>query len=119
MYGTDITDSVYSGGRIIIDRVIGDIVITVTTEYVSSGGDEDLSKLDGILQDRLLVWHDEFDGQTLDTNKWRYATHNSGGSEQQAYTVNRTENVRLENSNLILEAKKTAMLVVGHGVVVE
>lgn len=105
MYGTDITDSVYSGGRIIIDRVIGDIVITVTTELIS-GGDEDLSKLEGILQDRLLVWHDEFDDATLDTSKWRYATHNSGGSEQQAYTVGRTENVRLENSNLILEARK-------------
>lgn len=105
MYGTDITDSVYSGGRIIIDRVVGDIVITVTTELIS-GGDEDLSKLDGILKDRLLVWHDEFDDATLDTTKWRYATHNSGGSEQQAYTVGRTENVRLENSNLVLEAKK-------------
>ena len=105
MYGTDITDSVYSGGRIIIDRVVGDIVITVTTELIS-GGDEDLSKLDGVLKDRLLVWHDEFDDTTLDTTKWRYATHNSGGSEQQAYTMNRTENVRLENSNLILEAKK-------------
>ena len=105
MYGTDVTDSVYSGGRIIIDRVIGDIVITVTTELIS-GGDEDLSKLEGILQDRLLVWHDEFDDATLDTSKWRYATHNSGGSEQQAYTVARTENVRLENSNLVLEAKK-------------
>lgn len=105
MYGTDITDSVYSGGRIIIDRVIGDIVITVTTELIS-GGDEDLSKLDGILKDRLLVWHDEFDDATLDTTKWRYATHNSGGSEQQAYTVARTANTRLENSNLILEAKK-------------
>lgn len=105
MYGTDITDSVYSGGRIIIDRVVGDIVITVTTELIS-GGDEDLSKLDGILKDRLLVWHDEFDDATLDTTKWRYATHNSGGSEQQAYTVGRTENVRLENSNLILEARK-------------
>ena len=110
MYGTDITNDVYSGGKIIIPRVIGDIVITVTTEYVSSGGgtepDEDLSKLEGILPNRLLVWHDEFDGQTLDTNKWRYATHNSGGSEQQAYTVGRTENTRLENSNLILEARK-------------
>lgn len=105
MYGTDITDIVYSGGRINIDNVVGDIVITVTTELIS-GGDEDLSKLDGILQDRLLVWHDEFDGQTLDTNKWRYATHNSGGSEQQAYTIGRTENVRLENNNLILEAHK-------------
>lgn len=105
MYGTDITDTVYSGGRITIDRVIGDIVITVTTELIS-GGDEDLSKLDGVLKDRLLVWHDEFDDNTLDTSKWRYATHNSGGSEQQAYTVGRTENVRLENSKLILEARK-------------
>ena len=104
MYGTDITNDVYSGGKIIIPRVIGNIVITVTTEYVSSG--EDTSNLDGVLKDRLLVWHDEFDGSTLDTSKWRYATHNSGGSEQQAYTVGRTENVRLENSNLILEAKK-------------
>ena len=104
MYGTDITNDVYSGGKIIIPRVIGDIVITVTTEYVSSG--EDTSNLEGLLKDRLLVWHDEFDGQTLDTSKWRYATHNSGGSEQQAYTVARRENVRLENSNLILEAKK-------------
>lgn len=104
MYGTDITNDVYSGGKIIIPRVIGNIVITVTTEYVSSGGDD--SNLEGLLKDRLLVWHDEFDGQTLDTSKWRYATHNSGGSEQQAYTVGRTENVRLENSNLILEARK-------------
>ena len=104
MYGTDITNDVYSGGKIIIPRVIGNIVITVTTEYVSSGGDD--SNLEGLLKDRLLVWHDEFDGETLDTSKWRYATHNSGGSEQQAYTVARTENVRLENSNLVLEAKK-------------
>ncbi|MFQ9297726.1 MAG: family 16 glycosylhydrolase [Clostridia bacterium] len=104
MGGTDITNSVYSGGRISIPNVTGNIVITVTTEYVSSG--EDLSKLEGILPNRLLVWHDEFDGQTLDTSKWRYATHNSGGSEQQAYTIGRTENVRLENNNLILEARK-------------
>lgn len=104
MGGVDVTNSVYSNGRISISSVTGNIVITVTTEYVSGGGDE--SNLDGLLKDRLLVWHDEFDGQTLDTSKWRYATHNSGGSEQQAYTVARTANTRLENSNLILEAKK-------------
>lgn len=63
-------------------------------------------ELEDLLEGRLLIWHDEFDGQTLDTTKWRYATANSGGSEQQAYTVGRTENVRLENSNLILEALK-------------
>lgn len=42
-------NDVYSGGKIIIPRVIGNIVITVTTELIS-GGDEDLSKLDGILK---------------------------------------------------------------------
>ena len=62
MYGTDITNDVYSGGKIIIPRVIGNIVITVTTEYISSGGD-DTSNLEGVLKDRLLVWHDEFDGK--------------------------------------------------------
>lgn len=104
MGGVNITNTAYSNGRINISSVTGNVVITVTTEYVSSGGDD--SNLEGLLKDRLLVWHDEFDGQTLDTSKWRYATHNSGGSEQQAYTVGRTENVRLENSNLILEARK-------------
>jgi beta-glucanase (GH16 family) len=104
MYGTDVTNDVYSNGTINIPRVIGNIVITVTTESIAGG--DDTSNLEGILKDRLLVWHDEFDDATLDTTKWRYATHNSGGSEQQAYTVGRTENVRLENSNLILEAKK-------------
>lgn len=105
MGGVDITSSVYSNGRISIPSVTGNINITVTAESTTSGGD-DTSNLDGILKNRLLVWHDEFDGQSLDTSKWRYATANSGGSEQQAYTVNRTANVRLENSNLILEAKK-------------
>ena len=104
MYGTDVTNDVYSNGTINIPRVIGNIVITVTTESIAGG--DDTSNLEGILKDRLLVWHDEFDDATLDTTKWRYATHNSGGSEQQAYTVGRTENVRIENSNLILEAKK-------------
>lgn len=63
-------------------------------------------ELEDLLENRLLVWHDEFDGETLDTTKWRYATLNSGGSEQQAYTIGRRENVRLENSNLIIQALK-------------
>lgn len=107
MGGVDITSSAYNNGVINIRQVTGDIVITVTaietTTPVEPPVDPDL---DGLLKNRLLVWHDEFDGQTLDTNKWRYATHNSGGSEQQAYTMGRTENVRLENSKLILEAHK-------------
>ena len=62
--------------------------------------------LTDLLAGRLLVWHDEFDNSQLDLNKWRYATHNSGGSEIQAYTIGRSENVRIEDNSLVLEAKK-------------
>ena len=62
--------------------------------------------LTDLLAGRLLVWHDEFNESQLDLNKWRYATHNSGGSEIQAYTFGRSENVRIEDNTLVLEAKK-------------
>ena len=29
--------------------------------------------LDGVLPDRLLIWHDEFDGDSLDLSKWSFA----------------------------------------------
>lgn len=103
MGGVNITSSAYSNGIINIAHVTGDVVITARATETTTPTDP---TLDGLLKNRLLVWHDEFDDATLDTSKWRYATHNSGGSEQQAYTVGRTENVRLENSNLILEARK-------------
>lgn len=107
MGGVDITSSAYNNGVINIRQVTGNIVITVnaieTTTPVEPPVDPDL---DGLLKNRLLVWHDEFEGDSLDLTKWRYATHNSGGSEQQAYTVGRSENVRLENGKLILEAHK-------------
>lgn len=107
MGGVDVTSSVYNNGVINIRQVTGNIVITVnaieTTTPVEPPVDPNL---DGLLKDRLLVWHDEFEGDSLDLTKWRYATHNSGGSEQQAYTIGRSENVRLENGKLILEAHK-------------
>lgn len=107
MGGVDITSSAYNNGVINIARVTGDIVITVTAIETTTPVEPPVDpNLDGLLKNRLLVWHDEFDDATLDTTKWRYATHNSGGSEQQAYTMGRTENTRLENSNLILEAHK-------------
>lgn len=107
MGGVDITSSAYNNGVINIRQVTGDIVITVTAIETTTPVEPPVDpNLDGLLKNRLLVWHDEFDDATLDTTKWRYATHNSGGSEQQAYTVARTENVRLENSKLILEAHK-------------
>lgn len=44
------------------------------TEHDTSSGSEEsnesLSGLDDLLPDRLLIWHDEFDGTEVDTTKW-------------------------------------------------
>jgi beta-glucanase (GH16 family) len=56
-----------------------------------------------------LVWSDEFNGSGLpDMNKWSYDVggHGWGNNELQHYTRNRTENARMENGNLVIEAHK-------------
>ncbi len=55
-----------------------------------------------------LVWSDEFDGDQVDESKWTYDVGDWGwgNNELQYYTVNRPENARVENGNLILEARK-------------
>lgn len=59
-----------------------------------------------------LVWSDEFDGEGApDETKWTYDVGNWGwgNNEPQYYTVNRRENARLENGNLIIEARMNDM----------
>ncbi|QNL21595.1 glycoside hydrolase family 16 protein [Hyphobacterium sp. CCMP332] len=59
-----------------------------------------------------LVWSDEFEGTgEPDTSKWTYDVGNWGwgNNELQYYTVKKTENARLENGNLIIEARKDDM----------
>ena len=57
-----------------------------------------------------LVWSDEFDYKGLpDSNKWTYDTGNSkgwGNNELQYYTYRKMENARVENGNLVIEARK-------------
>ncbi len=61
-----------------------------------------------------LVWADEFDQNGLpDSTKWGYdkgdgCPHNCGwgNNELESYTVNRSENARIENGHLIIEARK-------------
>lgn len=54
-----------------------------------------------------LVWTEDFDGTSLNTANWNYEQggHGWGNSELQCYT-NRTENVRVKNGCLIIEAIK-------------
>ncbi|AZA89129.1 Beta-glucanase precursor [Chryseobacterium nakagawai] len=58
---------------------------------------------------RKLIWSDEFNGKGLpDSLKWNYDVGGDGygNDEAQFYTKNRLENARMENGNLVIEAKK-------------
>jgi beta-glucanase (GH16 family) len=54
-----------------------------------------------------LVWQDEFNGDTLDLNNWTFdlGANGWGNAELEEYT-NHTDNVRVENGNLIIEARQ-------------
>ena len=59
-----------------------------------------------------LAWADEFNYTGLpDTNSWNYDVggHGWGNQEKQYYTKSRTENARVENGVLIIEARKEPM----------
>src|SRR6266480_2759035 len=56
-----------------------------------------------------LVWGDEFNYTGLpDSSKWNYDVggHGWGNNELQFYTSKRLENARVENGNLVIEARK-------------
>ncbi len=61
------------------------------------------------VSDRKLIWSDEFNGKGLpDSSKWNYDVGGDGygNNEAQFYTKDRLENARMENGNLIIEARK-------------
>lgn len=54
-----------------------------------------------------LVWSDEFDGATLNTNNWTIEVNGSGGGNKELqYYTDRNENLRIEGGNLVIEARK-------------
>jgi beta-glucanase (GH16 family) len=67
-------------------------------------------KTDG--EEWKVVWSDEFDVDgSPDTSKWTFDIGNWGwgNNELQYYTEARPENARIENGNLIIEARKNDM----------
>jgi beta-glucanase (GH16 family) len=57
--------------------------------------------------DWKLVWNDEFDKPGLaDSTKWGYESGFLRNHEKQFYTPARTENARVENGMLVIEARK-------------
>ena len=64
--------------------------------------------------DWKLVWCDEFDKPGLpDLAKWDYETGFIRNNEKQQYTRARKENARVENGNLIIEAKRERYIAAG------
>lgn len=55
------------------------------------------------------VFSDEFDGTTVDSSKWRFDTHRNAqgwhNQERQYYSAGRSENARVEDGRLIIEAR--------------
>ena len=59
----------------------------------------------------VVAWADEFNDSSIDTLKWTYdiGDWGWGNNEHQYYTKNRSENARIEDGNLIIEARKNDM----------
>ena len=54
-----------------------------------------------------LVWSDEFDGTVLNTDNWTIEVNgNGGGNQEKQYYTDRTENLRIEDGCLVIEARK-------------
>src|SRR5258708_39016495 len=60
-----------------------------------------------------LVWHDEFNGTSLDQGKWQYDTaRNKQGwynGERQYYSAGRPENLKVGGGLLTLEARRESL----------
>jgi beta-glucanase (GH16 family) len=56
-----------------------------------------------------IVWQDEFDGSGINTSNWKFENGAGGwGNNELEYYTNRSENARIENGNLLIEARKEA-----------
>lgn len=53
-----------------------------------------------------LIWSEEFSHQNINQKIWSFEEGYIRNNEKQYYTKNRSENCRIENGNLIIEARK-------------
>jgi beta-glucanase (GH16 family) len=54
-----------------------------------------------------LVWSDEFNGNTINANNWKFETGAGGwGNNELEYYTSRPENAKVENGNLMIIARK-------------
>ena len=54
-----------------------------------------------------MVWNDEFDGTHIDESKWNFVQGGGGyGNNELQHYTNRTDNARVEDGQLVIEARK-------------
>lgn len=56
-----------------------------------------------------LIWSDEFDEKTINTQNWQYDIgigNNGWGNNELQYYTDKTDNARIEDGNLVIEARK-------------
>ena len=71
----------------------------------SGGGSNPGGSSDAYRPGRTLIWEDDFTGTSLNTANWDYENNYSRPNEVQNYVAG-TNNVWVENSNLVIKAKK-------------
>lgn len=108
------------------------IILLISTQYSyvthanpgESLEDSESVKIGDTFGDWTLVWHDEFNGNEINPDNWRIDTGNGfidgngqfvpgwGNDELQYY---QEDNVKVEDGNLVLEARKETVHYPGHG----
>ncbi len=86
-------------GRTTITATCGEAEATCTLTVVQQGG--------MYRGEYVLVWNEEFDGTNLSDSDWNIeVTGGGGGNGEKQYYTARTENLRLEDGLLIIEARR-------------
>ena len=75
------------------------------TDFVTSIKKLEKDTIDRYIPNRRLVFEDDFDGNELDLNNWSYELGNVRNQDIEAQCY-RKENVTIENSNLVITAKR-------------
>ena len=73
-------------------------------------GNELLSGLDDLLPNRLLIWHDEFDGTAVDSEKWDHEFGYYNANRYYMYKDDLAHNAYCENSILHINNKKDSTM---------
>ncbi|MDR1542823.1 MAG: family 16 glycosylhydrolase [Prevotellaceae bacterium] len=71
------------------------------------GKDSAVCKVTVSRKDYVLVWEENFDGNSLNTDNWTIEVNgNGGGNQEKQYYTNFPRNLRVEDGNLVIECLK-------------